>query len=290
MNAQKMFSTLHKLNPNHLSLGCTTLSRCSRLTCMKLNNISSSHSSQNICDRGGGGVQLPITSNIVSSTTNHVRCIGSAANTDVSYLAGSFIGDLRRGAKMFMIKGVVTKNLYESCSDEMDYITFFETCSMEDNFQSWYSLMNLHVWMVLIRLRSEGRPGKKMSYLMVELMWKNLEEKLKIIGVVDTSARRETVDEYTQQFFGGIVAYDEGLLGDDQVLASALWRNLFYRRADADVQSLALMVDYVRRQIQHLEQQSSDSFLLDGTIKWLPLHENENPVETTSDVSDSGQV
>lgn len=37
--------------------------------------------------------------------------------------------------------------------------------------------------MLLVRLRSEGKLGKKISFNMVEIMWQDVEERVKLIGV-----------------------------------------------------------------------------------------------------------
>ena len=203
------------------------------------------------------------------------RSVESAAKETISYNFGSFLGSLRTNITRYMAQAMAVKKLYECCAHHITYIDFFKACQMPDTFQSWFYVLHLHMWMVLIRLRSEGKYGKNLSYYMVELMWKDLQERIKLLGVEDTSEKKETMEEYAQQFFGLIVAYDEGLLGHDRVLASALWRNLFYNKENTDAESLALMVGYVRKQIQYLEQQDSETILLTGEIKWLPLHEEE---------------
>lgn len=54
---------------------------------------------------------------------------------------------------------------------------------MPDTFQSWFYVMHLHIWMLLVRLRLEDSPGKSLSYNMVEIMWQDVEQRMKLIGV-----------------------------------------------------------------------------------------------------------
>ena len=49
---------------------------------------------------------------------------------------------------------------------------------------------------------------------------------------------------------GLVFAYDEGLAAGDDVLAAAVWRNLFHAsRAQATAQDVALVVEYIRREV-----------------------------------------
>jgi cytochrome b pre-mRNA-processing protein 3 len=50
------------------------------------------------------------------------------------------------------------------------------------------------------------------------------------------------------QFQAAILTYDEGILSDDRVLASALWRR-FFEKDCKDARTLEIMVRYVRRQV-----------------------------------------
>lgn len=186
---------------------------------------------------------------------------------------GSMLGNMRTSFAKYMSRSLASKNLYEATADRVQYEDFFLACDMPDTFQSWFYVMQLHVWLLLVRLRSEGSAGQNLAYSMVEIMWQDIEARIRLLDVNDTSQRKETMQELAQQFFGLTIAYDEGLLGHDRVLASALWRNLFYNKANTDAVKLALMVEYVRKQIQYLETQSAEDILLYGKVNWLPLHD-----------------
>ena len=91
--------------------------------------------------------------------------------------------------------------------------------------------------------------------------------------MVDGSVRKNSLKELTQEFYGLILAYDEGLLSHDRVLAASLWRNMFHDKKNTDAENLAKFVDYVRRQIVHLENINSEVLLTTGQIEWLPFEE-----------------
>ena len=53
--------------------------------------------------------------------------------------------------------------------------------------------------------------------------------------------------ELSEQFQAALVIYDEGILCDDIVLASAVWRRILSRHCDA--RQLEAMVKYVRQMV-----------------------------------------
>ena len=55
------------------------------------------------------------------------------------------------------------------------------------------------------------------------------------------------------QWRGVIISYDEGLVGDDVVLAAALWRNIFHADPDIDLRRLEAVVSWMRHRFQALE-------------------------------------
>jgi len=220
---------------------------------------------------------------VISSSCNKVYAQASISvqpcrfhqtvvNNETQQKSENSAGGLRKTFFRYMRRGLVVKNLYAGVADKIDYVQIFVSCKMPDTYQSWFNIISLHMWMILVRLKQEGDIGRTLSRHVIEVMWNDMEERLRLLDVIDTSEKREAMEEYCQQFFGSIIAYDEGLMRDDKVLASALWRNLFHLRKDIDAESLLLMVEYVRKQTQYLEQQDSETILDSGEIKWLPLH------------------
>jgi len=206
-------------------------------------------------------------------STQPTATANSSSGLSLSFRFGRIASALRTHITRYMVQGNAVKNLYECCAEDIDYVEFFRMCDMPDTFQSWFYVLQLHIWMILVRFKPEGKHGKRLSYHLVEILWKDLEERIKLLGIVDTSEKKETMEEYAQQFLGLIVAYDEGLIGCDKTLASALWRNMFYGKDTTDPEQLAFLVGYVRKQIQYLEMQDSGHLLLTGNVKWLPLHD-----------------
>ena len=96
-------------------------------------------------------------------------------------------------------------------------------------------------------------------------------QKFVFFQVVDPSVRKQSLRELTQEFYGLILAYDEGLLSHDRVLAASIWRNLFHNKKNTDASNLASFVEYVRKQVVHLESIDTEELLATGEIEWLPF-------------------
>uniref|UniRef100_A0A4X2LLF3 Ubiquinol-cytochrome c reductase complex assembly factor 1 n=1 Tax=Vombatus ursinus TaxID=29139 RepID=A0A4X2LLF3_VOMUR len=79
----------------------------------------------------------------------------------------------------------------------------------------------------------------------------------------------------TNNFYAGILGYDEGILSDDHGLAAALWRTFFNQKCE-DPRQLELLVEYVRKQMQYLDSMNGEELLLTGEVTWRPLVE-KNP-------------
>lgn len=56
------------------------------------------------------------------------------------------------------------------------------------------------------------------------------------------------------------MAYDEGLVKGDAVMAAAVWRNIFMSREDVDMRHVAAIVSWIRLTLRKLDR------LLDSTL------------------------
>ncbi|XP_031362368.1 ubiquinol-cytochrome c reductase complex assembly factor 1 isoform X2 [Lonchura striata] len=186
---------------------------------------------------------------------------------------------------------VAALRMYTCCVEKTDYEEFFNTvrwslcptlchpqynwdagCQMPDTLNSWFLVAQLHVWMCLVRLKQEGRTGKYMCRYIVHCMWEDVEQRGKVMGI-NSTVLKEDLKRMVENFYAALFGYDEGILCDDRVLASALWRNLFNRNCD-DPRHLELLVEYVRKQVQHLDALSGEDLLLTGEVSWRPLVES----------------
>lgn len=59
---------------------------------------------------------------------------------------------------------------------------------------------------------------------------------------------KKQMKELVGQFNACIIAYDEGLTGDDRILADAIWRRFFHSEGN-DPEKVEKLVHYVRKQV-----------------------------------------
>lgn len=65
--------------------------------------------------------------------------------------------------------------------------------------------------------------------------------------------RNKYLKDLFTQWRGVLAAYDEGLVKGDAVLATAVWRNIFYGREDVDLKGLGEVVSYMRGVLKGME-------------------------------------
>ncbi|KAI8148891.1 ubiquinol-cytochrome C chaperone-domain-containing protein [Fennellomyces sp. T-0311] len=145
-------------------------------------------------------------------------------------------------------------DLYNTCAEhaEQNMEFFVEACNLPDNFQSWFSVTQLHVWMLMVRLRGE-KNGKVYIQEVVNRFFDDAEHRMRKYGIKQQRMINSYIKDLLAQFHGGVVAYDEGMCKDDPVLAAALWRNLFAPTANNAVH-LAYVVQYIREELKALDE------------------------------------
>ncbi|KAK7065296.1 Ubiquinol-cytochrome-c reductase complex assembly factor 1 [Halocaridina rubra] len=158
--------------------------------------------------------------------------------------------------------------------EKIDIMNFFEVCELPDTFFSWFLVIELHVWMMMVRLMAEGEEGRFTRNSLVEAMWEDVQMRAKKLEC-SASACNEQIQEIVGSFQTALFTYDEGLLGDDKALASALWRRLFSRNC-SDPERIECCVHYVRMQIANLDSLPRKDFMLDCKLEWLPMHEKRD--------------
>nr|CAD7433080.1 unnamed protein product [Timema monikensis] len=119
---------------------------------------------------------------------------------------------------------------------------------LSDTFLSWFLVTELHVWMTLVRVMAEGKDGRFTRNIVVEAMWSDTTTRAKKLGPVNPAGVKEQIHDLGQQFNAALLSYDEGLLGDDMVLAGAIWRRFFQREVDSP-QGIERLVSYIRQQV-----------------------------------------
>lgn len=141
-----------------------------------------------------------------------------------------------------------------------------EGLQVPNDFQHRHAMLCLHVWMVLKRLRIEGKPGKKISQIMYDDFQDDIEHMVRSAGV--QVRLQKHLSELEKQFYGSCTAYDRALGSDPpETLASALYRNVFQAQEDKK-QASTLLEQYVKRELACLSKTDS-SVVLSGRIRFV---------------------
>jgi cytochrome b pre-mRNA-processing protein 3 len=134
-----------------------------------------------------------------------------------------------------------------------------------DSFQHRHALLSLHVWMVLKRLRLEGKPGKKISQIMYDEFQDDVEHMVRQAGVQVRLGKH--LSELEKQFYGSSTAYDRAIGSDPpETLAAALWRNVYQGEGGRKAASERL-ARYAQRGVACLAKTPSAA-LLEGRISF----------------------
>ncbi|XP_034102512.1 ubiquinol-cytochrome-c reductase complex assembly factor 1 [Drosophila albomicans] len=169
---------------------------------------------------------------------------------------------------------VTSHLLYESVADKINYVAFFRDFQLPNTFNSWFLVTELHVWLLLMRSMAEGsetgEDGRFLRNCIVEAMWGDVNTRAKKLGANNPSRTRQQIETLSEQFQAALIAYDEGIMSDDRVLACALWRRFFEMECDNYAQ-IERLVKYVRMQTVMLDSLTREQFIVKPKIAWHDL-------------------
>ncbi|KAF9341818.1 Protein cbp3, mitochondrial [Linnemannia elongata] len=207
-----------------------------------------------------GGASTPTTP--TTPATNTTESEESKAAPSGFY--GGFLRSLAKVTGHYTVSQTAmrsTHNFYEICAQQLqDKRSFWiDTCGLPDNFQTWFSITHLHVWLLMVRIRAEDH-GKVFQQQLVNHFFHDIEDRMRYNHKISSGRIISTyMHDFLAQFHGGVLAYDEGMCKDDPIMAAALWRNLF--TSSGNPAQIAILVDYVRKELHNLDTMSSDDFL-----------------------------
>lgn len=171
--------------------------------------------------------------------------------------------------------------LYLSAAEAVLYNDLFENMKLPDSYRSWRKIANLHCWLIMVRLQSEGREGVIVRNSMITNLNVDAQAQAKKVGkAVEVTVKSKSHRDLHGEFVASLLSYDEGLMSSDVILAASIWRSLFDFDQNIDPIVLENMVMYIRKQIHHLDSLNSKIMLSNGLIPFLPVHGNSVPQHT----------
>lgn len=120
----------------------------------------------------------------------------------------------------------------------------------------------LHVYLLIVRLRClEKDAWQAWQTQLVNHFFQHAEDIMEINhGMKSRMVRSTHLNTLFQTWRGVVLAYDEGLVKGDAVMAAAVWRNIFMSREDVDMRHVAAIVSWIRLTLRKLDR------LLDSTL------------------------
>ncbi|CAK7205548.1 hypothetical protein SEUCBS139899_008325 [Sporothrix eucalyptigena] len=194
----------------------------------------------------------------------------------------------------------VTRNLYKKCTQPAAYEISEETRrndkvpTTEDgeelgkggglwheefnllpSFSTWSQVTMLHMYLLITRLRCFDKETYQLwQSMMSDHFFQEAEDKMdRLHHISSRGLRQRHLQDLFMAWRGVIVAYDEGLMRGDAVLAAAVWRNLFKANPDTDLRHLAAIVAWMRRSLAQFERTPDEAFVLHAgatVFSWPP--------------------
>ena len=124
----------------------------------------------------------------------------------------------------------------------------------------------LHLYLVVVRLRClEKDAWQAWQTQLVNHFFNHAEDMMELNhGMSSRMIRQKHLQNLFQTWRGVILAYDEGLVKGDAVMASAVWRNIFRAEEDVDMRHVAAIVSWMRSTLRSLDQMLDPALLYHG--------------------------
>ncbi|KAE8056836.1 hypothetical protein FH972_013572 [Carpinus fangiana] len=147
--------------------------------------------------------------------------------------------------------------VYRRIISQVDKPLIYEVFNLEKTFKTTFSLLVLHMWLYLRRLKEEGKEGVEFGQYLYEIYNHDVELRASKAGVNLLLTR--WMKDLEKIFYGNVVAYDSAMLPEakSDELANIIWRNIFSHDGlsqpnDAASQALQAMARYARREVSCL--------------------------------------
>ncbi|KAG2299007.1 hypothetical protein Bca4012_010565 [Brassica carinata] len=165
--------------------------------------------------------------------------------------------------------------IYKRIIAQVDTPAIYDVFNLEKTFKITYSLLVLHMWLVLRRLKQEGKEGVDLGQYVYEIYNHNVEVRVSKAGV--NLLLLTWMKELERIFYGNVVAYDAALLPDAKPndLQIKLWRNIFSDDGattpdETELKAAKAMARYVRREVGSLSLTDKES-IFSGNFSFTPL-------------------
>ncbi|XP_024029700.1 ubiquinol-cytochrome-c reductase complex assembly factor 1 isoform X3 [Morus notabilis] len=114
--------------------------------------------------------------------------------------------------------------VYMRITSQVDSPTIYEVFNLEKTFKTTFSLIVLHMWLCLRRLKAEGKAGVEFGQYLYDIYNHDVELRVSKAGVNLLLTR--WMKDLEKIFYGNIVAYDAAMLPEAKPdeLQNVIWR------------------------------------------------------------------
>lgn len=145
----------------------------------------------------------------------------------------------------------------------------YRDLGVPDTPEGRFEMVGLHVALVVRRLKAAGPPADALGQDLFELMFADLDESLRQIGIGDLTVGRQ-IKRLAGQFYARLRALDEAFGTEpSQLLQATLRANVYHGSARPTEAQLSALADYLIAAEHTLRTQPIAS-LLDGRLRLAP--------------------
>jgi cytochrome b pre-mRNA-processing protein 3 len=162
-------------------------------------------------------------------------------------------------------------DLYRTLVDHARTPAFFRELGVPDTPEGRFEMIALHVALVVRRLRCEGARGQALGQELFDLMFIDMDQSLRELGVGDLSVGKH-VKRLARNFNARLATLDATLAsGDLARLCGMIERNVLHGVASPDARRIAALGSWLIEQDRRLAGQDG-ARLLRGEIALLAPH------------------
>ncbi|KZT43699.1 hypothetical protein SISSUDRAFT_1057248 [Sistotremastrum suecicum HHB10207 ss-3] len=152
--------------------------------------------------------------------------------------------------------------------DDQERAFWHNECSLPPTFQTWFTVVNLHIWLLTVRLRALPPPhGTHYIQGLIDHFFEDVEDRIRT--VLSKRAPDRLVTRHLKicrdQWQGLGLAFDYGLVTSDVEVAAAVWRNFLGARGALGLEGRGQVVNYAGLEKPTPEQLVRDPDADDGS-------------------------
>eukprot|EP00126_Sphaerothecum_destruens_P001846 Sdes_comp15278_c0_seq2m4123 len=151
------------------------------------------------------------------------------------------------------------KKIYFNICTHVHQQEFHKALDIPDTYQSWFSVTVLHLYICMLRMKQGGTSLHGICQELFVVFWEDCEYRMRLAGVNSNSIVADSLKKLWDMFNGCVIAYDEGMVSSDPVLAAALWRNMLFMRGS--VENVETLLIYTRREVLQIGQRDIEALI-----------------------------